>query len=71
MLEGLAKTLKDILPDAADGYVDKALGAINDPAHGGLSGVVEKFRANGLGDIAAQLIGWTLTEGQRDATRKR
>jgi uncharacterized protein YidB (DUF937 family) len=56
MLEGLAKTLKDILPDAADGFVDKAMGAINDPAHGGLSGVVEKFRANGLGDTVNSWI---------------
>ncbi len=56
MLEGLAKTLKDILPDAADGYVDKAMGAINDPAHGGLAGVVEKFRANGMGDTVNSWI---------------
>jgi uncharacterized protein YidB (DUF937 family) len=56
MLEGLAKTLKDILPDAADGFVDKAMGAINDPAHGGLAGVVEKFRASGMGDTVNSWI---------------
>ena len=48
MLEGLAKSLKDLLPDAVDGYVDQAMAAINDPAHGGLAGVVEKFRASGM-----------------------
>jgi uncharacterized protein YidB (DUF937 family) len=56
MLEGLAKSLKDILPDAADGLVDKAMGAINDPEHGGLSSLVEKFRANGLGDTVNSWI---------------
>jgi uncharacterized protein YidB (DUF937 family) len=56
MLEGLAKTLKDILPDVADGYVDKAMSVINDPAHGGLAGVVEKFRANGMGDTVNSWI---------------
>ena len=50
MLEGLAKSLKDLLPDAADGLVDKAMGAINDPEHGGLQGVIDKFRASGMGD---------------------
>ena len=48
MLEGLAKSLKDILPDAADGLVDQAMGALNDPAHGGLAGVVAKFRDSGM-----------------------
>lgn len=56
MFEGLAKTLKDLLPDAADGFVDKAMGAINDPAHGGLAGVVEKFRASGMGDTVNSWI---------------
>jgi cholesterol transport system auxiliary component len=32
---------------------------------------VNRAFERGLGDIAAQLIGWTLMEGQRDATRKR
>lgn len=50
MFEGLAQSLKDVLPDAADGFVDQAMGAINDPGHGGLAGVVEKFRASGMGD---------------------
>ncbi len=50
MFEGIAKTLKDILPDAADDLIDRAMGAVNDPAHGGLQGVVEKFRASGMGD---------------------
>ena len=56
MLEGLAKSLKDLLPDAADGWVDQAMGVINDPAHGGLTGVVEKFRANGMGDTVNSWI---------------
>ena len=56
MLERFAKTLKDILPDAADGYVDKAMGAINDAEHGGLAGVVDKFRASGLGDTVNSWI---------------
>ncbi len=56
MLEGLAKSLKDILPDAADGYVDKAMGAINDPEHGGLQGVVDKFRASGMAETVNSWI---------------
>jgi uncharacterized protein YidB (DUF937 family) len=56
MLEGLAKSLKDLLPDAADGLVDKAMGAINDPSHGGLSGVVDKFRASGMGETVNSWI---------------
>lgn len=56
MLEGLAKSLKDLLPDAADGFVDKAMGAINDPEHGGLSGVVDKFRASGMGETVNSWI---------------
>ena len=56
MLEGLAKSLKDLLPDAVDGYVDQAMAAINDPAHGGLAGVVEKFRASGMGDTVNSWI---------------
>ena len=56
MLEGLAKSLKDLLPDAADGFVDKAMSAINDPEHGGLSGVVEKFRASGMGETVNSWI---------------
>ena len=56
MLEGLAKSLKDLLPDSVDGYVDKAMGAINDPEHGGLAGVVEKFRASGMGDTVNSWI---------------
>ncbi len=56
MLEGLAKSLKDLLPDAADGLVDKAMGAINDPASGGLAGLVEKFRASGMGETVNSWI---------------
>lgn len=56
MFEGIAKSLKDILPDAADGLVDQAMGVINDPAHGGLTGVVEKFRASGMGDTVNSWI---------------
>ena len=50
MLEGLAKKLKELLPDAADDVVDKVMGTINDPAHGGLDALVAKFNAKGLGD---------------------
>ena len=50
MLEGFAKKLKDLLPDAADDMVDKVMSAVNDPDHGGLTAMVDKFRANGLGD---------------------
>ncbi len=50
MLEGFAKKLKDLLPDAADDMVDKVMGTINDPDHGGLTAMVEKLRANGLSD---------------------
>jgi uncharacterized protein YidB (DUF937 family) len=56
MFEGLAKTLKDLLPDAGDALVDKAMGAINDAEHGGLAGVVEKFRAGGMGDTVNSWI---------------
>lgn len=50
MLEGLANSLKNVLPDSADALIDKAMGALNDPAHGGLNGIVEKFRAHGMSD---------------------
>ena len=50
MLEGLAKKLKDLLPDAADDVVDKVMGTINDPAHGGLVALVAKLKAKGLSD---------------------
>ena len=56
MLEGLAKTLKDLLPDSADNLVDKAMGAINDPATGGLQGVVDKFRASGMAETVNSWI---------------
>ncbi|MCC7051646.1 MAG: DUF937 domain-containing protein [Gemmatimonadaceae bacterium] len=56
MLEGLANSLKNILPDAADGLVDKAMGAINDPAHGGLTAMVDKLKAGGLGDTVNSWI---------------
>lgn len=56
MLEGLANSLKSVLPDAADALIDKAMGAINDPTHGGLTGVVDKLRAGGLGDTVNSWI---------------
>lgn len=56
MLEGFANSLKNVLPDAADGLIDQAMTAINDPAHGGLAGVVEKFRASGMGDTVNSWI---------------
>jgi uncharacterized protein YidB (DUF937 family) len=56
MLEGLAHSLKNILPDAGDALVDKAMGAINDPAHGGLTAVVQKLRDGGLGDTVNSWI---------------
>jgi uncharacterized protein YidB (DUF937 family) len=56
MLEGFAKSLKDLLPDAADGLVDKAMGAINDPEHGGLSGMVDKLKASGMGETVNSWI---------------
>ncbi len=56
MLEGIANSLKSVLPDAADNLIDKAMGAINDPAHGGLTGVVDKLRAGGLSDTVNSWI---------------
>ena len=56
MLEGFAKKLKDLLPDAADDMVDKVMGTINDPDHGGLTSMVDKFRANGLSDTVNSWI---------------
>jgi uncharacterized protein YidB (DUF937 family) len=56
MLEGLANSLKGVLPDAADSLIDKAMSAINDPSVGGLSGVVDKLRASGLGDTVNSWI---------------
>jgi len=56
MLEGLANSLKSVLPDAADNLIDKAMGVINDPSHGGLTGVVEKLKAGGFGDTVNSWI---------------
>ena len=56
MLEGLANSLKHVLPDAAANLIDKAMGAINDPSHGGLTGVVEKLKASGLADTVNSWI---------------
>jgi uncharacterized protein YidB (DUF937 family) len=56
MLEGIANSLKSVLPDSADALIDKAMGAINDPAHGGLTAMVEKLRAGGLGDTVNSWI---------------
>jgi len=39
------------------GLVGHALDMINDPATGGLSGLAEKFHANGLGEIVNSWIG--------------
>jgi uncharacterized protein YidB (DUF937 family) len=56
MLEGLANKLKDLLPDAGDALVDKAMGALNDAEHGGLSGMMDKLKAGGLGDTVNSWI---------------
>ena len=50
MLEGLANSLKNVLPDSADALIDKAMGVLNDPELGGLNGIVEKFRAHGMSE---------------------
>jgi len=56
MFEDIANSLKNLLPDAADDLIDQAMGAINDPTHGGLNAVVEKFRASGLSDTVNSWI---------------
>jgi uncharacterized protein YidB (DUF937 family) len=56
MLDGLAQTLKNILPDAGDALVDKAMGALNSAEHGGLHGVIDKLKAGGLGDTVNSWI---------------
>ncbi|MCU0626889.1 MAG: YidB family protein [Gemmatimonadaceae bacterium] len=57
MLENLANSLKSILPDAGDAMVDKAMGALNDPALGGVQGLVQKFEQGGLGEVARSWVG--------------
>lgn len=44
---------------------------IDTPADGTDVAQINRAFERGLGDAAAQLIGWTLSEGQRDATRRR
>lgn len=39
------------------GLVGHALDLVNDPNEGGLDGLVQKFKANGLGDIVNSWIG--------------
>ena len=56
MLEGLANSLKNILPDAGDALVDKVMHVINDPAHGGLTAIVNKLRHGGLSDTVNSWI---------------
>lgn len=55
MLDKIADTLKQYLPDAGDAIVDQAMTALNDPNAGGLQGLVEKFTASGMG---AQVKSW-------------
>lgn len=56
MLDKLANTIKEYLPDAGDALVDQAMTAINDPATGGIQGLVAKFQAGGLGDTIQSWI---------------
>ncbi len=56
MLDGLANSLKNILPDAGDALVDRAMGAINDPATGGLASVVQKLRDGGMSETVNSWI---------------
>ncbi|MCU0618503.1 MAG: YidB family protein, partial [Gemmatimonadaceae bacterium] len=56
MLDKLADTLKQYLPDAGDALVDKAMHALHDPATGGLHGLVAKLQASGLGDTVNSWI---------------
>ncbi len=56
MLDKLADTLKQYLPDAGDALVDQAMGVLNDPANGGLHGIVSKLQASGLGDTVNSWI---------------
>jgi len=39
------------------GMLDHAVALINNPATGGLTGLVEAFKSNGLGDIVSSWIG--------------
>jgi uncharacterized protein YidB (DUF937 family) len=57
MLDKIANTIKDYLPDAGDALVDQAMTALNDPASGGIQGLVSKFQAGGLGDTIQSWIG--------------
>lgn len=60
-----------LVDNAANRVVASRVFDIDTPADG--TDVVQINRAfeRGLGDATMQLIGWTLAEGQRDATRKR
>jgi uncharacterized protein YidB (DUF937 family) len=42
---------------AAEKLVHKAMDMLNDPQTGGLSGLVESFRKQGLGDLVSSWIG--------------
>jgi uncharacterized protein YidB (DUF937 family) len=40
-----------------NGLMDMAMGLLNNPQSGGLSGLLEKFKASGLGEQAASWVG--------------
>lgn len=45
-------------PEAGQtGLLDSVMGVINDPARGGLSGLIQSFREKGLGDTVSSWIG--------------
>lgn len=56
MLDGIANSLKNVLPDSADALIDRAMGVLNDPSTGGLHGIVQKFRDSGMGDTVNSWI---------------
>ncbi len=60
LLEGvLGSVLGKVMGGGQQGnaLMDMAMGLLNNPQSGGLSGLLEKFKASGLGDQAASWVG--------------
>ena len=60
LLDGLLGSVLGKVPvggQQGNALMDMAMGLLNNPQSGGLSGLLEKFKASGLGDQAASWVG--------------
>lgn len=53
----LATNAQGNLPAGSDTMISRVISAVNDPAHGGLQGLVQAFHDKGLGAIVTSWVG--------------